>query len=75
MPKQDFRQENAYADYANKMKALANQARKEYKATGKIEYSSKAKEAYQEEVAHLDAQLRVAAMNAPRERRAQAIRK
>lgn len=66
-------QENAYADYANKMKALANQARKEYKATGKIEYSSKAKEDYQEEVAHLDAQLRVAAMNAPRERRAQAI--
>lgn len=66
-------QENAYADYANKMKALANQARKEYKATGKIEYSSKAKEAYQEEVAHLDAQLKVAAMNAPRERRAQAI--
>lgn len=66
-------QENAYADYANKMKALANQARKEYKATGKIEYSSKAKETYQEEVAHLDAQLRVAAMNAPRERRAQAI--
>ena len=66
-------QENAYADYANKMKALANQARKEYKATGKIEYDSKAKEAYQEEVAHLDAQLKVAAMNAPRERRDQAI--
>lgn len=66
-------QENAYADYANKMKALANQARKEYKSTGKIEYSSSAKIAYQKEVDSLSAKLNVAAKNAPRERQAQVI--
>lgn len=66
-------QENAYADYANKMKALANQARKEYKATGNLRYDSKAAETYREEVASLNAKLNVAAKNAPRERRAQAI--
>lgn len=66
-------QENAYADYANKMKALANQARKEYKTTGKIEYSSTAKATYQAEVTSLESKLAVAAMNAPKERRAQAI--
>lgn len=66
-------QENAYADYANKMKALANQARKEYISTGKIVYSAAAKQAYSKEVATLNAKLKVAQMNAPRERRAQAI--
>jgi predicted DNA binding protein len=66
-------QENAYADYANKMKALANRARKEYKATGKIVYSSSAKETYQKEVSSLNAHLNVALMNAPRERKAQAV--
>ena len=66
-------QENAYADYANKMKALANQARKEYKATGKIEYSSSARNTYQAEVDSLDAKLRIAETNAPKERKAQAI--
>ena len=66
-------EENAYADYANKMKALANQARKEYKATGRLEYSSSAKETYQEEVATLKSKLNIAEKNAPRERRAQAV--
>lgn len=66
-------QENAYADYANKMKALANQARKEYIHTGKIAYSASAKAIYKNEVDSLDHKLNVAAMNAPRERRAQAI--
>lgn len=66
-------QENAYADYANKMKALANQARKEYMHTGKIAYSASAKAAYKNEVDALEAKLNTAAMNAPRERRAQAI--
>ena len=67
------KQENAYADYANKMKDLAAQARKEYKSTGKIAYSSSAKATYQEEVTHLLDQLAIAEMNAPRERRAQII--
>lgn len=66
-------QEKAYADYANNMKALANEARKEYKGTGNIVYSSTAKTTYQEEVNHLNAQLGLALMNAPRERQAQAI--
>lgn len=65
--------EDAYADYANKMKALANQARKEYKSTGKIKYSSSANDTYRAEVDSLEAKLNVAAKNAPRERRAQAM--
>lgn len=66
-------QEEAYADYANKMKSLANQARKEMVSTGKIAYSASAKAAYQEEVDSLSAKLNVAMMNAPRERQAQVI--
>lgn len=66
-------QEDAYAAYANKMKALANQARKEMVNTGKIEYSASAKATYQEEVDSLMAKLNVALKNAPRERQAQVI--
>ena len=66
-------QENAYADYANKMKALANQARKQYLATGRLQKDPQAAKTYAQEVSHLEAQLNVAAKNAPRERRAQAI--
>ena len=65
--------ERAYADYANTMKSLANQARKEMVNTGKIAYSASAKRAYQEEVDSLMAKLNVALKNAPRERKAQAI--
>ena len=66
-------QEEAYADYANRMKSLANQARKEMVNTGKIAYSASAKRAYQEEVDSLMAKLNVALKNAPRERQAQTI--
>ena len=66
-------QEEAYADYANRMKALANQARKEMVTTGKIAYSASAKAAYQSEVDSLMAKLNVALKNAPRERQAQTI--
>lgn len=66
-------QENAYADYANKMKALANRARKEYRTTGNLKYDSEAAKTYKLEVDQLNAKLNVAAKNAPRERRAQAI--
>lgn len=65
--------ENAYADYANKMKSLANQARKVMVNTGKIEYSASAKAAYQKEVDSLEAKLNVALKNAPRERQAQVM--
>lgn len=63
--------ERAYADYANKMKSLANQARKEIMTTGKIKYSASAKATYQPEVDSLMAKLNIALLNAPRERQAQ----
>ena len=63
--------ERLYADYANKMKDLANRARIEAVNTGKIAYSKTAKATYSEEVRSLDEKLRVALMNAPRERQAQ----
>ena len=66
-------QEEAYADYANKMKSLANQARKEMVNTGKIAYSASAKAAYEPEVTSLMVKLNVALKNAPRERQAQVI--
>lgn len=65
--------EEAYADYANKMKSLANQARKEMVSTGKIPYSASAKAVYQAEVDSLSAKLNVALKNAPRERQAQVM--
>lgn len=67
------KQENAYADYANQMKELANKARKESVNTGKLAYSPSAAKTYAEEVKSLDAKLAIAELNAPRERRAQAV--
>lgn len=66
-------QENAYADYSNKMKALANEARKSYVSTGRLKKSTSAADTYREEVDSLEAKLDKAARNAPRERQAQAI--
>ena len=66
-------QERAYADYANYMKSLANQARKEMLNTGNIKYNSSAKATYQKEVDSLMAKLNVSLKNAPRERQAQVI--
>lgn len=65
--------EVAYANYANKMKSMANQARMEVVSTGKIAYSSSAKAAYQNEVASLMSKLNTAKLNAPRERQAQRL--
>lgn len=63
--------ERLYADYANKMKSLANQARKEMVSTGKIKYDANAKAVYQKEVDSLESKLNIALLNAPRERLAQ----
>lgn len=63
--------EEAYAEYANRMKSLANRARKEMVTTGKIAYSATAKATYQKEVDSLNAKLNVALKNAPKERQAQ----
>lgn len=64
-------QEEAYATYANRMKALANQARKEMVTAGRIKYSATAKETYRDEVDRMMHQLNIALKNAPRERQAQ----
>lgn len=66
-------QEEAYADYVNKTKALANKARKLYLAEGNLERKPEAAKKYEDEVASLNAKLNTAAKNAPRERRAIAL--
>ena len=66
-------QEEAYADYANKMKDLANKARLEYKATPTLKRSVSAAKAFEPEVNRLMAALKVAQLNAPLEREAQRI--
>lgn len=63
--------EIVYADYANSMKALANQARMEMIKTGNTKSSATARKTYQEEVKSLDRKLNDALLNAPRERTAQ----
>ena len=66
-------QENAYADYGNTMKALANKARKEAANTPNLKYSATANKTYKAEVDELLSALDKAERNAPKERRAQAI--
>lgn len=65
--------EDAYADYANRMKALANKARLEYVDTPTLARSASAAKTYQPEVDRLTSALRAAQLNAPREREAQRI--
>ena len=68
-----FPQEVVYADYANKLKALANQSRKDYVTAGKIKYDASAKATYNTEVDSLTAKLNISLLNAPRERQAQTL--
>ena len=63
--------ELVYADYANSMKALANQARLEVGNTGKIAYSKSAASIYKAEIDSLDKKLYNAELNTVRERAAQ----
>lgn len=60
-----------YADYANSMKNMANQARMEMVNTGKVAYNKDAKRMYQTEVDNLNEKLRIAELNTVRERSAQ----
>ena len=62
--------ERLYANYANQMKALALEARKEYVATPNLKYNPEAKKIYEAEVRSLEAKLRAAKLNAPLERQA-----
>lgn len=64
-------QEKAYANYANKMKALANRARKEAYSLETPKADPEAAKTYAKEVASLTAQLNVAKKNKPKERQAQ----
>ena len=65
--------ENLYADYANHMKSLANQARLQILSIKDIPYSAESKAKYANEVQSLDSKLKTALLNAPRERQAQLI--
>jgi len=60
-----------YADYANSMKSLANQARKTQMTTGNLKYDKSAAETYKAEVSSLNAKLNSAELNRTRERAAQ----
>jgi len=65
--------EAVYADHANRLKSLANNARKAMVATKTIPYSPSAKQTYANEVASLKGKLNVALKNAPLERQAQLV--
>ena len=65
--------ELVYAEYANRLKAMANKARLEYATTSDIPYSPSAKAAYAPQVASLKAQLNNALKNSPRERAANTL--
>lgn len=67
------RMEEVYANYANKMKALGNEARKEVISTKNTLYSPSAKQTYSKEVASLNAKLNEAIKNKPLERQAQIL--
>lgn len=67
------KQENLYADHGNKLKALAAKARIEAVNTPNATYNKDAKDLYSVEVAHINEMLKEAALNKPRERRAQAL--
>lgn len=60
-----------YAQFANKMKSLANEARKEMLSTPNMEYNPNARKVYQEEYDSLKDKIRRAQSNAPYERQAQ----
>jgi DNA-directed RNA polymerase specialized sigma24 family protein len=62
--------EYIYADHANRLKALANQARKEALVIKPVKIDPVAKRTYASEVASLTAKLNTAQKNAPLERQA-----
>lgn len=67
--------EAVYATHANRLKSIANEARKEYLKTKPVSHSPSAKITYAKEVASLKASLNVALKNAPLERQAQLLAK
>jgi DNA-binding CsgD family transcriptional regulator len=65
--------EKIYADHSNRMKSLANEARRELLRTKPLVQSPAAKEKYKNEVTSLNAKLDLALRNSPLERQAQVI--
>jgi len=65
--------EKVYADHSNKLKTLANEARKVAVNTKPTPYSPSAKVAYEKEVSSLRAKLNLALQNRPLERQAQLL--
>lgn len=66
-------QEKAYADYANKMKDMANESRRLAVNTPAIPRDKAASKVYAKEVESLEAKLHMAELQAPREHRAQIL--
>lgn len=77
MSKNPVAMERVYADYANYMKAMGNAARKEAYHIQERDYhtaeAAQARRVYKNEIASLDAKIRLAKRNLPKERKAQAI--
>lgn len=65
--------ETEYARYANTMKAMANDARKELIHTGNLKYDKNAQSIYKDEIKSLNEKVETALLNKPRERQAQVI--
>lgn len=65
--------EALYADYANKVKDLAKQARIATLSVGVTQYNETAAKTYAKEVQELDAALKISQSNAPLERQAQIL--
>ncbi len=64
-------QEKAYARYANALKEMARESRKELYKTDRAVYDKNAKEKYAIQVERLQSKLELAVANSPRERQAQ----
>jgi hypothetical protein len=65
--------ENIYADHSNRLKNLANEARKVALSVHGISYSPSANKTYSSEVASLNSKLNLALKNKPLERQAQLL--
>lgn len=71
--KSNTRMENLYAAHANNLKALANEARKEWLSEKTYKRDPSATKTYSEEVASLESKLQIAKANQPKERQAQLL--
>ena len=66
-------QEDLYADFANQLKSMANEARRQYTRTGRLKYSSQAAKEYADEVSSIKKKMESVTLNKPKERLAQRV--